>query len=66
MEVVGVYHSHPDHRARASATDAELAWEGYVYLIVSVSGAEDAGILESRAWRFDSQGAAEEVIITLM
>ncbi|HVB77650.1 MAG TPA: M67 family metallopeptidase [Candidatus Nitrosotalea sp.] len=33
--IIGYYHSHPDHPAWASLTDAERAWKGPVYLIVS-------------------------------
>lgn len=37
LDVVGVYHSHPDHPARPSATDLEDAtFPGYTYVIVSV------------------------------
>jgi proteasome lid subunit RPN8/RPN11 len=36
QEVLGYYHSHPDHPASASATDSAQSWESYVYLIVSV------------------------------
>ena len=36
LEIVGVYHSHPDVAARPSAYDTEHAWPGYRYLIVSV------------------------------
>ncbi len=35
LDVIGYYHSHPDHPARASITDAERSWVGYVYVIVS-------------------------------
>ncbi len=35
-EVLGYYHSHPDHPALASATDSAASWEGYDYLILSV------------------------------
>jgi proteasome lid subunit RPN8/RPN11 len=35
LEIVGYYHSHPDHPAQASATDAERSFAGSVYLIVS-------------------------------
>ena len=35
LEIVGYYHSHPDHPARASITDSERSWAGPVYLIVS-------------------------------
>ncbi|MGH7777738.1 MAG: Mov34/MPN/PAD-1 family protein [Candidatus Dormibacterales bacterium] len=37
MEVLGYYHSHPDHPAQASATDAGRSWAGWFYLIVSVT-----------------------------
>ena len=36
LDIVGYYHSHPDHPAEASRFDTERAWAGYVYLIVSV------------------------------
>ena len=36
-DVIGYYHSHPDHPARWSATDlAEAPWSGYSYVITSV------------------------------
>ena len=35
LEIVGYYHSHPDHPAQASVTDAVRSWAGPVYLIVS-------------------------------
>ena len=39
LEIVGFYHSHPDHPARWSSTDfAEAHWIGYSYLITSVEG----------------------------
>ncbi len=37
LDVVGIYHSHPDHPARPSETDLEEAtFSGYTYVIVSV------------------------------
>ena len=39
LEVVGWYHSHPDHPAKPSEFDREHAWPWYSYVIVSV----DAG-----------------------
>jgi proteasome lid subunit RPN8/RPN11 len=36
LDIVGYYHTHPDHPAQASRFDTERAWTGYVYLIVSV------------------------------
>ena len=39
LDVVGVYHSHPDHPARPSATDlAEASIPGLAYAIVPVHG----------------------------
>jgi len=35
LEILGYYHSHPDHPARASITDAQRSWAGPVYLIVA-------------------------------
>jgi proteasome lid subunit RPN8/RPN11 len=36
LEVLGYYHSHPDHPARPSNYDREHAWPWYSYVIVSV------------------------------
>jgi len=36
LDVIGYYHSHPDHPAQASRFDTERAWAGYVYIIVSI------------------------------
>ena len=35
LDVVGYYHSHPDHPAQASLTDAARSFTGAVFLIVS-------------------------------
>ena len=44
LDVVGTYHSHPDHPARPSETDlAEATFPGFTYVIVSVrDGAPEA------------------------
>jgi proteasome lid subunit RPN8/RPN11 len=48
LDVVGFFHSHPDHPAHPSAFDLENAWPYYSYLIVSVvSGA----IADTQAFR---------------
>jgi len=36
VEIIGVFHSHPDCPAKPSPTDMQHAWEGFVYPIVSV------------------------------
>lgn len=58
LDVVGVYHSHPDHPARPSETDlAEAAFPGLAYVIVSVeqgrAGEPTAWLLESDRSRFN-------------
>ncbi|MBI4419782.1 MAG: M67 family metallopeptidase [Gemmatimonadetes bacterium] len=47
LQIVGIYHSHPEAPAKPSAYDREHAWPWYRYLIVSVSRGT-AG--EARAW----------------
>ena len=43
LDIVGFYHSHPDHPARWSATDlAEAHWSGYSYVITSVENGNAA------------------------
>ena len=37
LDVLGFYHSHPDHPARPSEFDREHAWPWYSYVIVSVA-----------------------------
>ncbi len=50
LEIVGIWHTHPDAPPRPSATDLETAWEGYSYLIVGVAA---LGTTELRAWRLE-------------
>lgn len=43
LDVVGYYHSHPDHPARPSIFDAERSWAGPLYVIAScLQGRTDA------------------------
>jgi proteasome lid subunit RPN8/RPN11 len=37
QEMLGIYHSHPFTRAYPSATDLAQAWEGLLYVIVSLT-----------------------------
>lgn len=47
LDVIGVFHSHPDHASQASEYDREYALPWYSYLIVSVQHGKAA---DSRAW----------------
>jgi proteasome lid subunit RPN8/RPN11 len=53
LDIVGYYHSHPDHPAQASRFDTERAWAGYVYLIVSV---QDGKPVDANAFVADQDG----------
>jgi proteasome lid subunit RPN8/RPN11 len=61
LDVMGYYHSHPDHPARPSEFDREHAWPGLSYVIVSV---EQGKVAETRSWRLseDRERFAEEII----
>ena len=48
LEVVGWYHSHPDHPARPSEYDREHAWPWYSYVILKVEKGEAR---EMTSWR---------------
>lgn len=62
LDVVGVFHSHPDHPPIASPRDlAWAAWPGYSYMITEVRQGQP-GI--SRSWQLkdDRSGFIEEQI----
>jgi proteasome lid subunit RPN8/RPN11 len=61
LDIVGYYHSHPDHPARPSEFDRENAWPWVSYLIVSLAGRR---VVETRSWRLTEDRASfdEEVI----
>jgi len=40
LDVLGYYHSHPDHPARPSNYDREHAWPWYSYVILAVEASE--------------------------
>ena len=47
-ELIGWYHSHPDHPARPSEYDRDHAWPWYSYVIV---GVENGGPKTMTSWR---------------
>ena len=62
LEVVGVYHSHPDHRPVPSAFDREHAWPWLSYMIVGVARGRAQ---EARSWTLadDRRAFREEPLI---
>lgn len=64
LDVIGWYHSHPDHPARPSEFDRDHAWPWYSYIIVSVH----TGVPQDMtSWRLrdDRSGYWEEKIATI-
>lgn len=64
LDLLGFYHSHPDHPARPSQYDLDHAWPSFSYVIVSVMAGEDK-LLTS--WRLQEDRSAfdeEPVAIT--
>jgi proteasome lid subunit RPN8/RPN11 len=62
LDVVGIYHSHPDHPSRPSTLDLERAWEGYSYLIVEVTR---GGVASYQSWvKRDGRFDPEPVVTT--
>jgi len=64
LDIVGFFHSHPDHPERPSGFDREHAWPWYSYLITSVHNGQ---AIKTAAWTLaDDRGAfqAEELIQT--
>jgi molybdopterin/thiamine biosynthesis adenylyltransferase/proteasome lid subunit RPN8/RPN11/rhodanese-related sulfurtransferase/molybdopterin converting factor small subunit len=62
LEIVGFYHSHPDHPAVASRTDLENSspWGGYSYPIVSVVKGDVADL---RSWAREGDHWVEETLL---
>jgi len=52
LEIVGVYHSHPDCPAKPSPTDLVNAWEGFAYPIISIC---DGKAAEIRCWSIHAE-----------
>ncbi len=59
LEIVGVYHSHPDHPDRPSQFDEERAFEGFSYIIFSVSNGK---VVAYRSWELIDGKFREEPI----
>ena len=59
LEIVGIWHTHPDQPAHPSAADLQSAWEGYAYVILAV--ARD-GVVERRCWRVQGSRFVEQPI----
>ncbi|MBH8551451.1 M67 family metallopeptidase [Nostocaceae cyanobacterium CENA357] len=50
LNIIGIYHSHPDHPAIPSECDRIYAWQEYSYIIVSVQNGKANDI---QSWSLD-------------
>lgn len=61
-EILGFYHSHPDHPARPSQYDLDHAWPVFSYVIVSV---RDGRAEDMTSWRLrEDRSAFDEEPLT--
>ncbi len=61
LQVLGIYHSHPDVAARPSKFDLDYAWPDFSYLIISVCKGK---AVESNSWRLrDDRSAFDQEAI---
>ncbi len=64
LDVLGVFHSHPDHPNRPSEFDRDWAMPWFSYLITSV---QDGQAVESRSWLLTedrSQFSEEQIMVS--
>ncbi len=60
LNIIGIYHSHPDHVAVPSECDRALAWPTYAYVIVSVC---DGQAVDVQNWALDSDHQFQPEVI---
>jgi proteasome lid subunit RPN8/RPN11 len=62
VELLGFYHSHPDHPARPSQYDLDHAWPVFSYVIISVTDGHPGDVT---SWRLaDDRSAFEAEALT--
>lgn len=57
LEVIGVWHSHPDHPAAPSEDDRRAAWANHSYLIAAV---DEEGVRELESYRLEGDRFVRE------
>lgn len=62
LDIIGIYHSHPDHPAIPSEFDRLCGWQAYSYIIVSVLQGKARDVL---SWSLDDnhQFQPEEIVV---
>lgn len=62
LDVIGVYHSHPDAPAMPSETDLEMAVESWLYAIISVW---DGNPVDAKLWQIADDAPRRFVAIPM-
>jgi proteasome lid subunit RPN8/RPN11 len=65
MQVLGIFHSHPDHPDMASETDRQAAWPEFSYVIMSI---QNQKFFSMKSWVLNEktmQFQEEKIDITL-
>lgn len=63
FDMIGIYHSHPDHPAIPSECDRVCAWTEYSYIIVSV---QQGYACELLSWKLDDTHQFQPEVLILM
>lgn len=62
LDIIGIFHSHPDHPADPSECDRRLAWPQYSYIIAAVMGGK-VEVLKS--WQLNDSGQFDAEAIVM-
>ena len=57
LTLLGVYHSHPDHPAKPSEHDREVAMPWFSYIIISV---QDGEVVDTTSWQLNKERQFDE------
>jgi len=59
MQIIGIYHTHPDHPDRPSETDLRFAQPDMSYIIMSVKNGKAS---DWRSWKLEGDGFVQEEV----
>jgi proteasome lid subunit RPN8/RPN11 len=54
LQLIGIYHSHPDALPQPSQVDLEHGWPWYIYLVVAIEKGRSTGV---QAWQLNEDGS---------
>ncbi len=66
LEIIGFYHSHPNHPAIPSSFDINASWPYYSYVILSVKGNGPENVVDVKSYLMPDKNSApvsEDIVI---